>query len=150
MRPGRGLVGSLLVLLAAWLIARERLDAVVVRGRSMAPTLRPGDRLLILRLSRPPRVGEVVLAPDPRDDGRELVKRVVAAGALGVTLHGDNPALSADARRFGSVPAADVRWRAVLRYWPADRIGPIPSRKPVEEGGGEPPGAVPDELVAGE
>jgi signal peptidase I len=149
MRPGRGIVGPLLVLLAAWLIARERLDAVVVRGRSMAPALLPGDRLLVLRLSAPPRVGEVVLAPDPRDDGRELVKRVAAVGAPGITLHGDNPSFSTDARRFGSVPAADVRWRAVLRYWPADRIGPIPPRQPVDEGG-EPARAVPDALVAGE
>ena len=44
----------------------------------MAPSLLPGDRLLVVRLRRPPRTGEVVLAPDPRVLPRELIKRVGA------------------------------------------------------------------------
>lgn len=49
----------------------------------MAPTLRPGDRLLVDRSayrSRAPGVGEVVVFPDPADPTRWLIKRVVAVG----------------------------------------------------------------------
>jgi nickel-type superoxide dismutase maturation protease len=89
----------------------------------MLPTLRPGDRLIVVRGRRRARVGEVVLARDPRDAARELVKRVAAVGQGGVTLHGDNPALSTDGRTFGSLPARAVRWRAVARCWPPRRAG---------------------------
>ena len=120
MRSRSGLTGPLLAFLAlAFVVAavlRSRLDVVEVRGRSMLPTLRPGDRLLVIRPWRPVRVGDVVLAPDPRDERRELVKRVVAVDASGVTLRGDNPASSTDARVFGSIPADRVRWRVAGRF----------------------------------
>jgi nickel-type superoxide dismutase maturation protease len=118
--PGRLLVA----VLAAWLLLRGRIDAVEVRGRSMLPGLRPGDRLIVVRTDAP-QPGDVVLAPDPRDDRRELIKRVLAVGAAGVTVRGDNPDESTDARTFGAVPAISVRWRALLRYWPPDRLGRI-------------------------
>ena len=125
MRP-RGLAWLLLALLAsAWLAASRRLDAVEVRGRSMAPTLLPGDRLLVARL--PVRVGDVVLATDPRSPDRELIKRVADIDELGVTLRGDQPAASTDARTFGAIPADRVAWRALVRYWPIDRIGRVPA-----------------------
>ena len=120
----RGLIWPLALLLAA-VAARQRTDVVEVRGRSMLPTLLPGDRLLVARIGRP-RAGDVVLAGDPRDSRREMIKRVARIDASGVHLRGDNPAASTDARAFGPVPAASVEWRAVLRYWPPDRIGPIP------------------------
>lgn len=126
MRFARGLIRPLIACMAAWLLVRRVVDVVEVRGRSMHPTLRPGDRLLAVRATRPPRVGEVVLALDPRDAGRELVKRVAAIGPDGVTLHGDNPTLSSDARTFGALPADAVRWRIAFRYWPLDRAGRLP------------------------
>ena len=117
---GRVLIWSLLAVLAG-LVLRRRLDVVEVRGRSMAPTLLPGDRLLVARL-RPPRLGDVVLAADPRDPRRELIKRVTAFDGR-VTLRGDNRPQSTDARTFGPIPPSAVRWRVIGRYWPADRIG---------------------------
>lgn len=129
MRRLRGLVGSLAFVLAAAVVAR-RLDAVEVRGRSMLPTLCPGDRLLAVRLRRAPRPGEIVLAADPRNPSRELVKRVVTADASGVRLRGDNPAFSTDARVFGAVPAQAVRWRVVARYWPIRRAGRLRPTEP--------------------
>lgn len=127
MSPGRGLAWSLLAVLAL-LAARRWLDVVEVRGRSMSPTLLPGDRLLVVRLGSP-RVGQVVLAADPRDTGRELIKRVVRVNGSGVDLRGDSPAASTDFRTFGPVPARAVRWRAVLRYWPLDRAGRVSRRQ---------------------
>ena len=116
------LIGVLLAL-ATVSAARRRLDVVEVRGRSMAPALLPGDRLLVVRAR--PRPGDVVLAFDPREARRELVKRVAAVDDLGVRLHGDNAVASTDARAFGPVPADRVQWRAVFRYWPFGRIGRI-------------------------
>ncbi len=69
MRP-RGLAWLLVAVPA--IAALRLLDVVEVRGRSMTPTLQPGDRLLVIRAR--PRTGDVVLAPDPRDGRRELVK----------------------------------------------------------------------------
>ncbi|MGZ8564208.1 MAG: nickel-type superoxide dismutase maturation protease [Candidatus Limnocylindria bacterium] len=146
MRPS-GLTWPLLGL-AGLLAARHWLDVVEVRGRSMAPTLLPGDRLLVIRA--PPRPGDVVLAPDPRAPSRELVKRVAAVDRMGVHLRGDNPAASTDARTFGAVPRADVRWRVVLRYWPTGRFGSIAPTPRLDDEGGEPACAFPEALVAGD
>ena len=144
MRP-RALIW-IVIGLAAAAAARRWLDVVEVRGRSMAPTLLPGDRLLVVRGR--PRPGDVVLAPDPRNPTRELIKRVASVEPMSVELRGDNPAASTDAR----VSSAAVRWRAVLRYWPPARmtahLGRTPPRTPIDEGG-EPACTVPEALVAG-
>lgn len=144
MRPAA--LAGLFVLVAA-LAARRQLDVVEVRGRSMAPTLLPGDRLVARRA--PARVGDVVLVPDPRDPRRELVKRVAAIGPAGAWLRGDNPAASTDARTFGAVPLGPRPWRVVARYWPPRRAGRIPAAPPLEllDEGGEPACAFPEALV---
>jgi len=90
----------------------------------MAPTLGPGDRLLVVRTRRP-RPGDVAVVPDPREPSRLVVKRVVATSAAGVTLEGDNPAASTDSRTFGPAPWQSVRGRAVYRYHPPSRRGRI-------------------------
>jgi nickel-type superoxide dismutase maturation protease len=112
--------------LAAAATARRWVDVVEVRGGSMAPTLLPGDWLLVERRTferRAPLPGEVVLAPDPREPARELIKRVAALDAVAgvVELRGDAPEASTDSRAFGAVPLASIRWRAVARYWPPGR-----------------------------
>lgn len=118
---GLGLAAVAVANVARWL------DAVEVRGASMAPTLLPGDRLLVEALSfarRSPRVGEIVLAADPREPERELVKRVVAVMANGdLVVGGDSAQRSTDSRAFGPLPRGAVRWRVVLRYGPPRRFG---------------------------
>ncbi|MBW3612386.1 MAG: nickel-type superoxide dismutase maturation protease [Chloroflexi bacterium] len=140
MRPVRGLIGPLVACLGVAVFVRRQLDVVEVRGQSMLPTLHPGDRLVAVRLHRPPRPGEIVIAPDPRQRGRELVKRVLSADASGISLRGDNPAGSTDARAFGAIHPELVAWRVVMRYWPPRRIGPLRRRSPVTllAEGGEP------------
>jgi nickel-type superoxide dismutase maturation protease len=95
---------------------------VVVAGTSMAPTLLPGDRLLVLRTRRV-RPGDLVVVPDPRAPERVVVKRAVAVDGGRVELGGDNPEASTDSRVFGPVPRATVQGRAVYRYAPPDRSG---------------------------
>lgn len=143
---GRGLIWSLLGLLAI-LLARRYADVVEVRGTSMMPTLRPGDRLLVIRASA--RVGDVVVVLDPRDPGRELIKRVRTLAVSGVTLRGDNAAASTDARVFGTVQPDAVQWRVVGRYWPPDAVGRLPSRVIPDEGG-EAACTFPSALLAGD
>lgn len=144
----RGALTWIVLAIAAAAAARRWLDVVEVRGRSMAPSLLPGDRLLVVRMHRAPRAGDVVLAPDPREPRRELVKRVALVESGGVDLRGDNVAASTDAR----VGPDRVRWRAVLRYWPPNRattrLGRLRALEPVDEGG-EAACAVPEALVAG-
>lgn len=144
----RGLVWPLLGVLAVAAV-RRWLDVIEVRGSSMSPALLPGDRLLAVRA--PPRIGSVVLAADPRNPRRELIKRVIRIGPSGIELRGDNLAASTDARTFGLVPAGAVEWRAVLRYWPVDRIGSIDSAPgpAIAHEGGEPACAFPAALIAG-
>ncbi|HSK94453.1 MAG TPA: S26 family signal peptidase [Candidatus Angelobacter sp.] len=168
MRYVRGPVGPLAACLAlvalgwaaalTWRIAARQLDVVEVRGRSMAPTLLPGDRMLAALLHRRPRIGEIVITTDPRDPAREIVKRVWTVGPAGIEVRGDNPAWSTDARAFGVIPVSRVRWTVVARLWPPGRIGRIgrvgrvgsfgrgAARNTLEEGG-ESACPVPEHLV---
>ncbi|MGH8898146.1 MAG: nickel-type superoxide dismutase maturation protease [Egibacteraceae bacterium] len=114
-----------------WILARgsavavTRLDRVTVTGLSMAPTLLPGDRLLVLRTWRV-RVGDVAVVRDPRDPSLEVVKRVVGLDQDGaVEVRGDHAAASTDSRTYGSVPRALLVGRAIYRYAPPTRTGPI-------------------------
>jgi nickel-type superoxide dismutase maturation protease len=114
--------------IAAGVAASRWLDVVEVQGGSMAPSLLPGDRLLVESRSyerRAPRPGEVVLAADPRESDRELIKRVASVDDAGAAadLRGDAAEESTDSRDFGAVPLAAIRWRAAFRYWPPERAG---------------------------
>ena len=118
--------------IAAGAAASRWLDVVEVRGDSMAPSLLPADRLLVESRSyirRTPREGEVVLAADPREPGRELVKRVATVDDVASTavLRGDSPDASTDSRDFGAVSLTEIRWRVAFRYWPPERAGRLPA-----------------------
>lgn len=112
----------------------------------MEPTLRSGDRLLVLSRRRP-AVGDIVALEDPRrlpprpdrpvgepevgqgpdgkrlDEKRLIVKRVVSVDGDEVVVWGDNRASSSDSRVFGPVDRRDILGRAVYRYFPPDRAG---------------------------
>lgn len=101
-------------------VVRLRFTVVSVRGPSMEPTLTDGDRLLVRR-SRlgGVRSGDIVVLASPQPGSKWFVKRAVAvpgdpvpealreiAGEATVPpgrflILGDNPAVSADSRRFG-------------------------------------------------
>jgi nickel-type superoxide dismutase maturation protease len=95
----------------------------------MEPALEPGDWLLVdpdAYLDRVPEPGDLVLAPDPREPERLLIKRVASVDADGtLALLGDAPDESTDSRVFGSIDPSTVRGRPWFRYWPMGRIGPI-------------------------
>lgn len=130
LRRARFLAVAALVGLAA-VSARRSLRRVEVAGASMAPSLRPGDRLVVV--GRPwgpppwPRPGQIVAVTDPREPRRILVKRVGAVDTRTGTIDvlGDSPGASTDSRTFGPVPRSTVLGRAVYRYGPPDRRGPL-------------------------
>ena len=103
----------------AWMLAR-------VRGPSMSPTVRSGDRLLVRRLRSPGavRAGDVVLARFPSRPELLVVKRVRRPVPGGHWVEGDNPFATDDSRAYG---AAVVVGRVVGRVWPRPgRLPPCP------------------------
>ena len=100
-----------------WVLAR-------VRGPSMSPTLKDGDRLVVARARRgaPVRPGTVVLARFPARPGLLVVKRVVRAVPGGHWVEGDSPLVPGDSRAFG---VAVVVGRVLVRVWP--RPGRLPA-----------------------
>lgn len=105
-RPGRLEPGHLLLL-----------SLVTVRGPSMVPALRQGDRLLAHRIRSGMRVrtGAVVLVT--WDDHPQLlaIKRVVRPVPGGHWVEGDNPYGSDDSRSYGP---ATVQAVVLARCWP--------------------------------
>jgi signal peptidase I len=94
----------------------------VVTGRSMLPTLEPGDRLLV-RAGRLPRdARDIVVVRLP---GRPVsVKRAGVRDAARWWVESDNPAEGTDSWTLGApVPDVDVVGVAVLRYRPLRRAG---------------------------
>lgn len=145
-------LGAVVLVLAAlgavaWRL-RRRYVVVTVRGTSMAPTYRPGDRVLVRRGVSGVAADDVVVVgePDPVTgwrgaaplDGRVAgrgwyIKRVVAVGGdrypveVGlqgtcprghVALLGDN-VLSSDSRVHGPCPEGQVLGVVVRRMAPA-------------------------------
>ena len=101
------------------------LGRVAVAGRSMLPTLRPGDFLLVWwwhrERHRPrPRPGSLVVVALP--DRPLGVKRLVRWNADGTAwVEGDNPVESTDSRTLGPLAASAVLGRVLCRYWPLRR-----------------------------
>ena len=116
------MIGAAVVALAtvAWAVRRTE-----VVGTSMAPTLDPGDRVVVVRLPRWWRLapGQLVAVPDPRVPSRLLVKRVAAVSGPTAEVRGDNEAASTDSRHFGPVSRRRVVGRVLYRYAPAGRTG---------------------------
>jgi|SRR4051794_40400206 nickel-type superoxide dismutase maturation protease len=88
--------------------------AVLVRGPSMAPTLRPGDALLVRRGSRV-HAGDLVVARFRSRPDLLVVKRAIREVDGGWEVRGDNALVTDDSRAFG---VADVIGRVSCRYWP--------------------------------
>ena len=113
---------------AAYRVGR-RFRRFAISGRSMEPALLPGDWVLVDEHAyrrRLPRRGHIVVARDPREDRRVLVKRVTAIDLHGnIRIEGDNAEESTDSRHLGAVPRANVTGRVRWRYWPVGRIGSV-------------------------
>lgn len=95
-----------------------RVGLAVVRGRSMLPTLRDGDRLLVVHGGRP-RTGRPAVVRLP--GGVLGVKRVTRREPGGWWVERDNPEEGVDSWSVGAIPDRDVVARVVARVWPRPR-----------------------------
>jgi phage repressor protein C with HTH and peptisase S24 domain len=92
----------------------------------MTPTLRDGDWLLVDPDARAASAGNLVVADDPRQTGRLIVKRVKSVESDGSrVLGGDHPAHGNEELR---VSDSAIRGQPWFRYWPPGRIGRLSSR----------------------
>jgi len=93
----------------------RRWGIAIVHGRSMLPTLRDGDRLLVA-YGRPPRVGEIAVV---RFDEVVAIKRLTLRDGEEWWFSRDNSAEGVDSWTRG-VPSGseDILGTAVLRVWP--------------------------------
>jgi signal peptidase I len=129
--PWPALLLLLLAVAAPWLarVWRSWPSRVAVAGHSMEPTLLAGDWLLVdpaAFVGRPPVRDDLVVAADPHDPGRWLVKRVGEVQSDGrFRLAGDHPGHASDTSRIGPVVPAAVGGRPWFRYWPPRRVGRI-------------------------
>lgn len=89
----------------------------VISGRSMEPTFREGQTLLVSAipyLFQQPRIGEVVVIKDSRD-GRLLLKRITKKEEDSFFVVGDSPKDSTDSRTFGSITKADIVGKVIRK-----------------------------------
>ena len=94
-----------------------RLGIAVVRGRSMLPTLREGDRLLV-RYDAPPAAGRIAVVRLP--DGVVAVKRLHLLDEHGWWVSRDNPREGVDSWSLGR-PVDAVLAVVLARLWPRPR-----------------------------
>ncbi len=103
-----------------------RVGLARVRGRSMLPTLRDGDLLLVAYGVRP-RIGRLALVTLPPDDSGQArpisVKRVTGRdpdGGQGWWVERDNPTEGIDSWQVGALPSDAVLAAVVTRLprWP--------------------------------
>ncbi|MGI8578154.1 MAG: S24 family peptidase [Nocardioidaceae bacterium] len=99
-------------------LGRPVFGTAVVRGRSMEPTLRDGDRLLV-RYGGSPRPGQLVIVRLP--DRPVAVKRAARRVDGGWWVERDNPGAGVDSWLVGTIPDDDVVACVVRRLWPPRR-----------------------------
>ena len=95
-----------------------RIGLVVVSGRSMQPTLLPGDRMLV-RYEAVPAPGDLVVVRLP--DGTVAVKRAVRREPAGWWVERDNRAEGVDSWSVGAIADHDVLAVVSTRIWPIRR-----------------------------
>lgn len=99
-------------------VMRHRFGIVVVRGASMTPTLRDGDRLLVRWGRAGARPGAVAVVRLP--GGRPLaIKRLAFAEGAGWWVERDNPAAGVDSWQVGAIGSDDVLGIVLFRIAPS-------------------------------
>lgn len=88
----------------------------VCEGRSMNPTLKDGEVVLVDKDFEKIEVGDIVLAKNPSEKNGEIVKRVARINERGhYFLLGDNLDDSEDSRHYGAVTGEYIKGKVVAR-----------------------------------
>jgi hypothetical protein len=97
-----------------------RYGLAVVEGRSMLPTLRPRDRVLV-RYGGRPRVGRLAVVRLPQWSGETpvlAVKRLAHRDGDGWWVARDNALEGVDSWAVGAIPDIDVVATVTAGVWP--------------------------------
>jgi nickel-type superoxide dismutase maturation protease len=98
------------------LVFLGRRHKYICEGKSMNPTLKDGEVVLVDRDATEIEVGDIVVAKHPVEQVTELVKRVDHINKWGhYFLVGDNPDNSNDSRHFGAVTRDYIKGKVVAR-----------------------------------
>jgi signal peptidase I len=136
MRRGKSLGLGVVFMFAALLVAAVVafflfVELYRVPANAMTPSLRPGDRILVLHFvgSVKPDRGEIVAYRVPGSEcgspvGSVFVHRVARKTRAGrFIVRGDNRRHSCDSRVFGPVRRGELIGEVVAVYWPPSRWG---------------------------
>ncbi|MBU2101320.1 hypothetical protein KKH05_01205 [Patescibacteria group bacterium] len=92
----------------------------VVSGDSMKPAYPAGSKVFVSSLFKP-RVGDVVVLRDPRDE-RLVLKRIKSFERRRYFVEGDNIEKSTDSRHFGEIEKESIMGKVMFKY-PKDKEG---------------------------
>lgn len=84
-----------------------------VSGKSMYPTLKPGQDVLVLCWFFKLKVGDLVVFIK---DGKEMVKRVQKCNDRCIFVIGDNVKMSIDSRDFGWIDKKDLIGKVIYVF----------------------------------
>jgi signal peptidase I len=117
----------LLVIIGIWLVIiwKYKWEVIVVRGRSMFPTLHDGDLVLIDKKPKAYNIGDICVLVPPDDNDKIVIKRITKV--MGVDIYngksttnfwflGDNRNNSYDSRDYGWVNIENIEGR-VIKQW---------------------------------
>ena len=127
-RVGRGWTLTVVVTLLAFFLVRTfAVESFAIPTSSMAPTLEPGDRILVTKLGDRFSRGDVVVfdrpegfAADPRVTS--LVKRIVAVGGESVQANGGRVAVNGQPLQEPYLPAGATTADFARRDVPPDHV----------------------------
>ncbi|PIR58175.1 MAG: signal peptidase I [Parcubacteria group bacterium CG10_big_fil_rev_8_21_14_0_10_38_31] len=117
----------------------------IVHGKSMDPTFRNGDYLIVDELSykfTEPKEGDVIVFRYPNDTKKFFIKRIIGLPNQTIEVEGktisiedneyfvlgDNRGSSSDSRVWGTVNEDLIIGKAFLRLWPVVSIDILPGQ----------------------
>lgn len=107
------IIGIMLVLI--W---KYKYELIVVKGRSMSPTLHDGDFVLIDKNPKLYRLGDICILVPPDEADKIVIKRITKVKPMDKLYWflGDNRRNSHDSRDYGWVNVENIEGR-VIKQW---------------------------------
>lgn len=96
------------------LITQFPFSRFIVHGKSMFPTLKPGQNVLVFTwryFFSHPKIGDIVVI---KKNGKSIVKRIQKYDGRGVFVIGDNKKESTDSRSFGEISKSEIVGKVIF------------------------------------